>query len=151
MNIIHVGLGPAGREWLQALRGRRDVQSIACVDGDETALAWARAHVTEPGKCGTRLEDALTGAKADAAVIASPPLRRASDAVLALEAGLAVIVEAPIATSEHGGSSAIERESTPIKREMVLSVARTVTESSWESGPSPGSVTTSTAPASIAA
>jgi predicted dehydrogenase len=100
MNILHVGLGGRGRHWLAIARTRSDVTSVGGVDPDAAALCWTRTHVPELGNaCYADLDDALDRTRADAAIIATPATQRARHAIKALDAGLAVMLEMPLAGS----------------------------------------------------
>lgn len=108
MNIIHIGLGVRGRHWLEIVNDDPGSTSVACVDPDESALDWAKTHFPKlRNACYQRLEDALNEVKANAAIIASPPRFHASDASKALEAGLPVMVEKPLATSLFEGAQVV--------------------------------------------
>jgi len=96
MDILHIGLGERGRQWFEMARGRRDAVSVACVDSDAAARQWAQRHASGL-PCYERLEEALQEVKADAAVVATPLASHAADAMAALEAGLAVMIEKPFA------------------------------------------------------
>ena len=96
MDILHIGLGERGQQWVEIVRGRRDAVSVACVDSDAAARQWAQRHASGL-PCYARLEEALPQVRADAAVVASPLASHAADAMAALEAGLAVMIEKPFA------------------------------------------------------
>jgi predicted dehydrogenase len=96
MDILHIGLGERGRQWFEMARGRRDAVSVACVDSDAAARQWAQRHASGL-PCYERLEEALQEVKADAAVVATPLASHAAEAMAALEAGLAVMIEKPFA------------------------------------------------------
>jgi predicted dehydrogenase len=109
MNILHVGLGVRGKDWLAKVRTRSDVTSVGCVDPDASALSWTRIHVPELGTaCYPDLDEALRSTRADAAIIASPGTQHARHAIKALEAGLAVMVEIPFAGSLAEAAQVVE-------------------------------------------
>jgi predicted dehydrogenase len=100
MNVLHIGLGSRGKQWLAITRGQAGVASAGCVDVDPRALEWVREHVPDlRNACHIGLEEALRSSTADAAIIASPSALHARHAVVALEAGLAVMIETPFAAS----------------------------------------------------
>ena len=100
MNVIHIGLGVRGRHWLEMLRTRSDMRSVGCVDPDASALDWVRAHFpNRRDACYKKLDNALRQVKVEAAIIASPLALRADHAIQALEAGLTVMIEQPLAAS----------------------------------------------------
>jgi predicted dehydrogenase len=105
INVIHIGLGASGRHWLEVVRGRPDIRTVGCVDSDATALEWVRTRFPEHRHvCYEQLEEALRCIKADTAIIASPPALRAGHAIQALEAGMAVAIEPPLAISLVGAA-----------------------------------------------
>jgi predicted dehydrogenase len=109
MNIIHVGLGVRGRHWLEIVRDRSDIKSVGCVDPEPSARDWVKGHCPELGDaCYDELEEALKDIKADAAIISSPPALHAAQAITALESGLVVMIEKPLATSVAEGSRIVE-------------------------------------------
>jgi predicted dehydrogenase len=100
MNVIHIGLGGRGRQWLGVVRDRPDMRSVSCVDPDTSALDWVRVHFPDQrDACYAQLDEALRHVKADAAIIATPLALRAGLALQALEAGLTVMLEPPFAAS----------------------------------------------------
>src|SRR5262245_24744247 len=109
MNVLHIGLGLRGRHWLEIVRDRSDIRSVACVDPDASALNWAKTHFpTLSRACYPHLEEALKATGADAAIIASPLARHASQAIQALEAGLAVMIETPLAGAVAEAARVVE-------------------------------------------
>src|SRR5262249_55824102 len=89
-----------GRRWLAMVRARPDIASVGCVDPDPSALSWARAQVPALGSaCYGDLDEALARTGANAAIVASPAAQHARDAIKALDAGLAVMIDAPSAAS----------------------------------------------------
>jgi predicted dehydrogenase len=109
MNIIHVGLGVRGRHWLAIVRDRSDIKSVGCVDPEPAARDWVKIHFPELSvACYDELEEALKDIKADAAIISSPPALHAAQAIMALESGLAVMIEKPLATSVAEGARIVE-------------------------------------------
>jgi predicted dehydrogenase len=94
---------------LEVVRRHGAGTSVACVDPDAAALDWVRAHLPSMrAACYDDLAKALESTKADAAIVSSPPAVRAAQAVTALEAGLAVVIEAPFAVSVAEGARVIE-------------------------------------------
>jgi predicted dehydrogenase len=100
IKIIHVGLGIRGCHWLEAVRDYPGTTSVACVDAQALPLDWVKSRFRNlRGSCYPDLKKSLNQVKADAAIISSPPAFRAADVIMALEAGLAVLAEAPLAIS----------------------------------------------------
>lgn len=100
MNIVHVGLGIRGRHWLDIVRDCPVGTSVGCVDPEASALDWVKTDFSHlKNACYEDLEKALKDLEADAVIIASPPALHATHAIMALEAGLAVMIEKPFAGS----------------------------------------------------
>jgi predicted dehydrogenase len=109
IKLIHVGVGVRGRHWLDIVAQHADFVSAACVDRDEKALQAARGCPGQDhGKFFNDLEAALTEVRADAALIASPTALHARHAIQALNAGLAVMVEKPLATDVREAVGMVE-------------------------------------------
>lgn len=99
MRVIQVGVGGYGRSWLDtvAALGERAAYA-ALVDTDPAALETARRQVGLPtARCATRLADVLGTVEADALICVVPPEHHEATIVPALEAGLHVLSEKPIA------------------------------------------------------
>lgn len=100
IRILHVGVGARGRHWLDIVARFPDATSVACVDTDSESLQKAKAILgTRPCQYFTDLKAALDSGDAEAAIIASPSALHVEHARRALEAGLAVMLEKPFATS----------------------------------------------------
>jgi len=98
LRIIHVGVGVRGRHWLDVVAAHPDFASVACVDREQKALDEVRALPgQEHGRFYTEYEKALADVEADAVLIATPSFLHGQHAKAALEAGLAVLVEKPLA------------------------------------------------------
>jgi predicted dehydrogenase len=98
MKILHIGLGTRGQRWLSAVQEYPGAKSVGCVEPVPSVLD--RASKRCPSLTfGQDLEEALRKVPADAAIIAGTPELRATHAMKALEAGLAVMVEEPFSTS----------------------------------------------------
>ena len=98
MDILHIGLGERGQQWVEIVRDCSDAASVAGVDADAAARQWAE-HYASGLTCYERLEEALPQVRADAAVVASPLASRATDAIAALESGLAVMIDMPFTST----------------------------------------------------
>ena len=94
MELLHIGLGESARDWLGVVRSHRHITSVGGVDADAAARDQARNVGVASYES---LEVALKEVTADAALVASPVESRAADVIAALEMGLAVLVEPPLA------------------------------------------------------
>jgi predicted dehydrogenase len=110
IRIIHVGVGVRGRHWLDIVSTHPDFVSAACVDNDEKALQEARTLPGQQhGQFFASLEGALEHVQADAVLIASPSSLHAAHALLALDAGLAAMVEKPLSCCLRDAMLVVER------------------------------------------
>jgi predicted dehydrogenase len=110
LRIIHIGVGIRGRHWLELVKGYPDTVSVACVDSDNHALVEAKSKYGADaceyfGDLGT----ALRTVEADAALIASPSSLHTEHALKALNAGLAVMIEKPFASTVEEANHVIQR------------------------------------------
>jgi UDP-N-acetylglucosamine 3-dehydrogenase len=105
-----VGLGAMGRNHLRLLAGHQDVELVLVADPVQDSLAAAVASV--PGARGAadalatlRHDDALA---LDALVIASPTTTHLPLALAAIERGIAVLVEKPLAATPAEADRIVE-------------------------------------------
>lgn len=99
MKIIQVGVGGFGNTWMRLLRDHPDVEVVALIDVSDQALSKACETYGYPPSIGFRaLPEALAAVKAEALVCCTPPECRRENVVPALEAGLHVISEKPMAS-----------------------------------------------------
>jgi predicted dehydrogenase len=94
--VLLVGAGRRGRQWGAAAEEHLGLSLAGVVDPDRAA----RAPAEERGvPAWATLEDALREAGANTAIITTPPALHAEQAIACLRAGLAVLVEKPLALS----------------------------------------------------
>lgn len=106
-NLIHVGVGGRGGHWLEFIARQQEFQSVACVDVDQAALAKVAGKIGCPTF--TDLDQALAQTKADGVIVTSPSLLHGRQAMQALDAGFAVMVEKPLAPSLAEAVDLVER------------------------------------------
>ncbi len=100
IRILQVGVGIRGGHWVEIIDAHPDMQCVGYVDRDPDALTRVRAHVASDGRgFFSDLDAALAATTADAVLIATPSALHAEHTCRALQAGLAVMVEKPLATS----------------------------------------------------
>lgn len=109
IRILQVGLGIRGGHWADIIDAYPDARCVACVDVDADALAARRARAPQDGRAWFQdLDAALDATEADAALVATPSVLHAEHACRILEAGLAVMVEKPLATSIEDAERVLE-------------------------------------------
>ena len=100
MRFIHVGVGGFGLCWVRVLKAHKDAQVVGLVDVNEQALRRAcEIGGYSSDICFKTLGEALRNVKADAVVSSTPPAFHKHDVITAMEAGLDVISEKPMADS----------------------------------------------------
>jgi len=97
MKLIQTGVGVRGDHWLDFIGSRDDVDIVACVDIDDAALA--KAGEATGGETFRSLDEAMQKVEADGVIVASPSMLHGEHSQQALRAGLAVMVEKPLAAS----------------------------------------------------
>jgi predicted dehydrogenase len=102
-----VGAGAMGRAWLDTLAADRRWQLAALIDPNPDALhSAAEAHALPHERRFAALEPALN--HADAVLVVAPPDAHRAACLLALERGLAVFCEKPLAGTLRDGVAVIE-------------------------------------------
>jgi predicted dehydrogenase len=102
IRLVVVGMGPRGQDWLREVRTAPGYELAACVDIDRTTLKQAAGKLSIPPKqCFTELVEALDGNSCDAVIVATSAAGHVEPCELALERGLAVMVEKPFTLSLH--------------------------------------------------
>ena len=99
IRLIHVGMGGWGRDWMRMTRVSPDVDTVAYVDPAASALAATEALGVPPERLFTSFDDALDATRPEAALITTRVERHADVALLAIAAGLDVLLEKPFAPS----------------------------------------------------
>ena len=97
LKLVHVGVGGRGQHWIEFAAEQSDIQSVACVDVDKEALSAVCETLGCPGF--DSLGQALAEVSADGVIIASPSFLHGPHSIEALRAGLAVMVEKPLASN----------------------------------------------------
>ncbi|MGI8644336.1 MAG: Gfo/Idh/MocA family protein [Thermomicrobiales bacterium] len=100
MRLLQIGLGSWGRRWAELVQSTAGFAIGVIVETDPASRTWAVEHLALPsGLIFSTLDDALAGAEIDAALVTTPPETHRAVAEAALQAGLHVLVEKPLATT----------------------------------------------------
>ena len=100
MKVIQVGIGGMGNAWLGAVRRSDAVDFAGFVEiSDRIAAAQADAWGLEPARIFKSLPEALAQVQADAVINVTPPEFHREITLCALDAGLPVMQEKPLAHS----------------------------------------------------
>jgi predicted dehydrogenase len=125
--VIHVGVGSFGKRWCREfLRTNIDdgtIEVVAVVDIDPTALAYARNVLRLPEHaCFTDPKKAFATVKADFCTVVVPPNFHEAIVDLAIEHGLDVLSEKPIADT-MAGSVRIAQKIAAAGRKMAVTMS----------------------------
>jgi predicted dehydrogenase len=110
LRIVQVGGGLWGRSWAELAHRASGIRLAALVDESKDVRAWAAAQLGVT--VFAELEAALEAAEADAVLLVTPPATHRPLGERALEAGLHVVSEKPLAlelTDARALASAAER------------------------------------------
>ncbi|MCU6793166.1 Gfo/Idh/MocA family oxidoreductase [Paenibacillus sp. WQ 127069] len=102
--VIQVGVGGFGKNWIEGIKDVKSIQIVAIVDVVQENLVEA-LKVLGDGNIPVYLsyEDAFREVKADLALLITPPPTRHRLTRAALDAGMHVIVEKPMASNYKEG------------------------------------------------
>ncbi len=129
MRFIQVGVGGFGRSWLKHMVQDATASLVAIVDTDEEALAAARgATGLRRDRCFTDYRVALDRARADALLCVTPPVWHHEVTVAALECGLDVLTEKPLADTMERARQMV---ATADRTGRVLMVSQNYRFRSW--------------------
>ncbi len=114
MRVIQVGIGGMGETWLRAVADSESVDFAGFVEiNDGIARAQAEAYKLDRSLIFQSLPEALARVEADAVINVTPPDVHREICVAALEAGLPVLTEKPLAgTLEDARAIAEAAEAT---------------------------------------
>lgn len=95
-----IGAGAEGLQWIRALDRSTTWRLVGCIEPDpERRVVAAGQAGLPPESCVGDLAAALARSRADAAIVATPPATHRAVVCPAIESGLHVLMEKPIATS----------------------------------------------------
>lgn len=118
IRILQAGAGIRGGHWAHLVEKYPDAQCVGYVDSNEAALSALRDAMPNDGRgYYPDLDAALADTQADALLIVTPSALHADHTCKALAAGLAVMVEKPLATSVEDAErvlQASERAGRPV-------------------------------------
>ncbi len=98
MKVIQVGIGGMGNAWLRAVQNSQHVRFAGFVEIDDNiARQKAAAYGLDVATIYRSLPDALEQLEADAVINVTPPQFHKEVSLIALEAGLPVLSEKPLA------------------------------------------------------
>jgi predicted dehydrogenase len=101
-----IGAGAIARRHVEALRRHDDVSITAVSDVDGARAAELASAVG--GRARADWAELIDGAEVDAVLVCTPPAAHAEPAIAALERGLPVYLEKPLARSEEDGELIVD-------------------------------------------
>lgn len=112
--LIQVGVGGYGRTWLDTLeRARERVEHVGLVDSDPEVLAKAARRLAVPeSRCFTSVRGALDQIDADSLLCVVPPAHHRAVILPALDRGLHVLSEKPIADTMEASRQIVAHAAT---------------------------------------
>ncbi|MFP4310945.1 MAG: Gfo/Idh/MocA family protein [Nitriliruptoraceae bacterium] len=119
MNVGVVGCGYWGSKHVRVLQGLSEVDQVAAIDPREEIRASLQAAF--PGLAAFPSLEAAAGS-VDAVVLATPPATHAELGLEAMDAGLHVLIEKPLATTPEDARRLIEEAE---RRHLTLMVGHT--------------------------
>jgi len=109
IGVIQVGVGGMGQTWLRTVAASEEVEYVAWVDVDEQVLKEkCEAYGFDPQHCYTSLNEALQREEADGLINVTPPQYHKAISCTALEAGLHVLSEKPLADSMESATDIVD-------------------------------------------
>jgi predicted dehydrogenase len=121
MRVIQAGVGGFGASWLYAIR-ECGLKHAALVDSNPEVLNAAGESIgVPPERRFLRLEDALNGVEAEGFVNVTPAAFHPATTLAALNAGLHVLVEKPIAETLEDAQAMVQ---TAKERNRILMVTQ---------------------------
>ena len=98
MKVIQVGMGGMGNAWINAVKRSDVVDFAGFVEVNaEVAKSQAKEHQLDESTIYTTLDDALQNLDADGVINVTPPQFHKDISFIALDAGLPVLCEKPLA------------------------------------------------------
>ena len=110
MKVIQLGIGGMGNTWLNAVRKSQEVDYAGFVEiNDDIARQQAAAYGLDADAIFKTLPEALEQLQADAVIDVTPPQFHRANSILALEAGLPVLSEKPLAHSPEDAQAIVAK------------------------------------------
>jgi predicted dehydrogenase len=110
IKIIQIGIGNRGDIWLESIAKSPVFELVACVEVSERFIAEQSAkHNIPRDRIFPSLEAALAQVKADAVLDVTPPAFHQAIATAALDAGLPILAEKPLADSIEAAEAIVQK------------------------------------------
>ena len=110
MKVIQLGIGGMGNTWLNAVQRSDEVAYAGFVEiNDDIARQQVAAYSLDPATIFKTLPEALEKLDADAVIDVTPPQFHMANSTLALEAGLPVLSEKPLADTPEDAQAIVAK------------------------------------------
>lgn len=110
MKVIQVGIGGMGNAWLRAVMDAPNVEYAGFVEiNDAIAAEQVNRYGLDASKVFHSLPEALAAVQADAVINVTPPQFHKDVSITALEAGLPVLSEKPLADTFDAALAIVEK------------------------------------------
>jgi predicted dehydrogenase len=120
MKVIQCGLGAMGRQWLRTIQAASNVEYAAFVEVDPaTAQKCVHEFGLDAALVFPSLDAALGAVHADGIIDVTPPAAHRSIAFTAMDAGLPVLSEKPLADTRNDAQAIVEKSNQTGMLHMV--------------------------------
>jgi predicted dehydrogenase len=110
MRVIQVGIGGMGNVWLKAVQSSTEVEYAGFVEVNEAiAKEQAERYRLDPALIFRSLEEALATVSADGVIDITPPQFHQTISMTALEAGIPVLSEKPLANTLEAAQAIVDK------------------------------------------
>ncbi len=110
MKVIQVGIGGMGNAWLNAVLNSREVEYAGFVEiNDSIAEIQAARYRLDRSRIFRSLDEALSAVKADGVIDVTPPQFHKQVSITALEAGIPVLSEKPLADTLDSAQAIVRK------------------------------------------
>jgi predicted dehydrogenase len=110
MKVIQVGIGGMGNAWLRCVLESPDVEYAGFVEvNDAIAKAQAEKYGLDSSSIFNSLDQALKAVPADGVIVVTPPQFHREVSIAALEAGIPVLSEKPLADTAEAARDIVQK------------------------------------------
>lgn len=110
MKVIQVGIGGMGNRWIQAVHDSSEVEFAGFVEvSPQVAQQQAQSYGLDPALIFTSLPEALAAVSAQGIINVTPPQFHREVSVIALEAGIPVLSEKPLAGTREDALAIVQK------------------------------------------
>ena len=119
--VLLLGLGFWGERWIQALQAHPHCEVVGISAGPASVSRFAQAHGIDPARGWTDYRKAIERAEADVVIISLPTALHLDASIHALEKGMHVICEKPLAASREEADAIVACHQRHPSRQFMVS------------------------------